>query len=192
MKHLKEMKEKKNQKEISKENQQQPPRMREDFVDKIVDNSAAYARGITRKTLAEAAAKIGATVDEVNAWQAYMDESLWTFKDGSKVNWRNFRRSLRMWHKVEVNMRRDRLRREAARKAWATRFDSTTEIAKKSAEIAHQAGKDPSLWALCRERCALASACGCKRGVRVPPDRQLPRPHRPEECPHFTERNDVA
>ena len=62
MKHLKEMKEKKNQKEISKEkiskeNQQQPPRMREDFVDKIVDNSAAYARGITRKALAEAARK---------------------------------------------------------------------------------------------------------------------------------------
>ena len=57
MKQLKEMKEKKNQKEISKENQQQPPRMREDFVDKIVDNSAAYPRGITRKTLAEAARK---------------------------------------------------------------------------------------------------------------------------------------
>ena len=113
MKHLKEMKEKKNQKEISKENQQQPPRMREDFVDKIVDNSAAYARGITRKALAEAAAKIGATVDEVNAWQAYMDESLWTFKDGSKVNWRNFRRSLRMWHMIEEKMRKERLEHAA-------------------------------------------------------------------------------
>ena len=57
MKQLKETKEKKNQKERSKENQQQPPRMREDFVDKIVDNSAAYPRGITRKALAEAARK---------------------------------------------------------------------------------------------------------------------------------------
>ena len=87
--------------------------MREDFVDKIVDNSAAYARGITRKALAEAAAKIGATVDEVNAWQAYMDESLWTFKDGSKVNWRNFRRSLRMWHMIEEKMRKERLEHAA-------------------------------------------------------------------------------
>ena len=58
MKHLKEMKEKKNQKEISKENPPPPhPRAREDFVDKIVDNSAAYPRGITRKALAEAARK---------------------------------------------------------------------------------------------------------------------------------------
>ena len=57
MKQLKETKEKKNHKERSKENQQQPPRMREDFVDKIVDNSAAYPRGITRKALAEAARK---------------------------------------------------------------------------------------------------------------------------------------
>ena len=80
---LKENKEKKNQ----KENTQQTHRLSPDsFVDKIVYNSTAWKRGITRKLLAEAANVIGMSADEVNAWQRFMDESGWCFTNGRPVN----------------------------------------------------------------------------------------------------------
>ena len=192
MKHLKEMKEKKNQKEISKENHHHHhPRAREEGIDidAITMVPSAYNRGITQKLLKETADKIGMSAQEVNGWLNYMDECGWRFKSDNKVNYVNFRRSLRMWHKMEDKIREERIESAAV--------DNSSEAAKrlersKLATLGMKAKNDPSLWALCRERCALASACGCKRGVRVPPDRQLPRPHRPEECPHFTERSDVA
>ena len=86
MNELKENKEKKDQKENTREKQQPPPRTREVFVDDIVHNPTAWKRGITRKLLAEAANVIGMSADEVNAWQRYMDESGWYFTNGRPVN----------------------------------------------------------------------------------------------------------
>ena len=192
MKHLKEMKEKKNQKEISKENQQQQhPRAREGEVDinAILMVPSAYNRGITRKDLKATANLVGMSAQEVNEWQKYMVACGWRFTTGVKVNCINFRRSLRMWHMIEEKMRKERMESAAV--------DNSSEAAmrlerSKLATLGMKAKNDPSLWALCRERCENSDTCGCKCGVKVPPDRQLPRPHRPEECPHFKERNDVA
>ena len=104
MNELKENKEKKNQKENTRENQQQHQASGHILVENLVHNSTAWKRGITRLMLAEAATCIGMTADEVNAWQKYMDESGWTFKDGTQLNWRNYRRPLRMWHMRELQI----------------------------------------------------------------------------------------
>ena len=187
MNHLKEREKKKNQKEQEKENHHHhPARAREVFIDRIVDNSTAYARGITRKDLAAAAEKIGASADEVNAWLAFMDEAGWIFKDCDKVNYKNFRRSLRMWHKTEERMKSERGESDAVHDRETRQFDT------KTAALVKKAKSDSTLWALCRESCANCGKHGCTRGVLVPPDRQLPRPCRPEECPKFTERKDVV
>lgn len=192
MKQLKEKNEKKNQKELRKENHHHHhPRAREEGIDidAITMVPSAYSRGITPKLLKETADKIGMSAQEVNAWLDYMDGCGWRFKSDNKVNYVNFRRSLRMWHKTEEKIREERMQNAAV--------DNSGEAAKrlvrsKLATLGMKAKNDPSLWALCRERCENSDTCGCKRGVTIPPDRQQPRPHRPEECPYFRERIDVA
>ena len=144
-------------------------------------------RGITRKDLKATANLVGMSAQEVNEWQKYMVACGWRFATGVKVNCINFRRSLRMWHKIEDKIREERMAHAAV--------DNSSEAAKrlersKLATLGMKAKNDPSLWALCRERCANSDTCGCKRGVKVPPDRQLPRPHRPEECPYYLARKD--
>ena len=192
MKHLKEKNEKKNQKEIRKENPPPPhPRAREEGIDlnDIERVPTAYDRGITRWHLKQAADVIDMTADEVNEWQEYMVACDWRFASGAHVTSINFRRSLRMWHKMEDIIRAERFgqapveyRAAAAEKQLKNKVQGLMKIAK----------INPALWALCRERCENSDTCGCKCGVKIPPDRQVPRPHRPEECPHFKERNDVA
>ena len=192
MKHLKEMKEKKNQKETSKENPPPPhPRAREGEVDinAILMVPSAYNRGITRKDLKATANLVGMSAQEVNEWQKYMVACGWRFTTGVKVNCINFRRSLRMWHRMEDIIRAERMgrtavdiRNEAVERQEKSKLKGLAQLAK----------VNPSLWALCRERCANSDTCGCKCGIKVPPDLQLPRPHRPEECPHFMERIEVA
>ena len=196
MKQLKEKNEKKNQKEIRKENPPPPhPRAREEGIvlvsdlNEIESRPSAYRRGILRTDLKDAANKIGMSAAEVNAWQHYMEEVAWRFTTGTRINYLNFRRSLRMWHKIEDKICEERMQNAAV--------DNNSEAAKrlersKLATLGMKAKNDPSLWALCRERCENSDTCGCKRGVTVPPDRQLPRPHRPEECPYFRERIEVA
>ena len=146
-------------------------------------------RGITRKDLKATANLVGMSAQEVNEWQKYMVACGWRFATGVKVNCINFRRSLRMWHMIEEKMRKERtehaavdIRNEAVERQEKSKLKGLAQLAK----------VNPSLWALCRERCENSDTCGCKRGVTIPPDRQLPRPHRPEECPHFTERMEVA
>ena len=150
---------------------------------------SAYNRGITRKDLKATANLVGMSAQEVNEWQKYMVACGWRFATGVKVNCINFRRSLRMWHMIEEKIREERLEHAAVdiRNEAADR-----QVKSKLKGLAQLAKLDPSLWALCRERCENSETCGCKRGVKVPPDRQLPRPHRPEECPHFMERIEVA
>ena len=161
-------------------------RARNGFAAEIRVDSSAEKNGISRKLLVDAAVKIGSTANEVNAWLAFMDESGWTFKDGSTVNWRNFRRSLRMWHKIEERMKSERGKSDAVHDRETRQFDT------KTATLVKKAKSDSTLWALCRESCANCGEHGCRRGVLVPPDHQLPRPCRPEECPKFTERKEVV
>ena len=166
---------------------------RGEVVDKSVDKSVrledidysagAFALGIICSDLKFSAEKMGMTAEEVNAWLKYMDEVDWTFTTGDKVNYRNFRRSLRMWHKTEETIRAERKAAIEVREGCP--LPSKDLAAKKMVEIAEQAKTDPSMWALCRERCANACECGCRRGFRIPPDRHLPRPYTPEECPKF-------
>lgn len=189
MLHLKEREKKKNQKEQEKENQQQHrvcARARNDFAAEIHVNSSAENNGISRRLIADAALKIGSTAAEVNAWLVFMDESGWMFKDGSTVNWRNFRRSLRMWHKTEERMQSERGEAAAVHDREARQFNT------KTAALVKKAKSDSTLWALCRESCANCGEHGCRRGVLIPPNHQLPRPCRPEECPKFTERKEVV
>jgi len=185
MNQLKENKEKKNQKEETRENQQQHQPSGQVRIEDIVRNPTAWKRGISRLSLYAAANVIGMTADEVNAWQRYMDESGWTFRNGEAVNWRNFRRPLRMWHKREEQIQEKRMRREANRKALVDRNDKSRVLARKAAELAVKARQDAAMWALCQDRCANAEGCGCRRGVRIPPDRQVPRQCQPEECPYY-------
>ena len=98
--------------------------------------------------------------------------------------WRNFRRSLRMWHEVEVRSNaRCQRRAPSAERAEVLRKAADAERQRKMFEDAAK----PESWALCRERCAFAEACGCAKKHTIPP--QL-RPHQipPEECPDFVKK----
>ena len=192
MNELKEKNERKNQRKTRKENQQQQPRAREEVkASDIESRPSAHVRGITRKDLAEAANIIHMPASEVNEWQHYMRECGWRFKTGACVNWLNFRRSLRMWHKVEEQIRiEDReiggIRPNAADLAEKQRHDKVDELIRK-------ARTDASLWALCKERCwnANKNGIGCLCGIEIPPDRDPERPIPPEQCYSFLSRKVV-
>lgn len=181
MNSLREKNEEKKQEKIRKENQQQQPRAREAVLislDDIKPVARAIDNGITRVEIKECADKIGMTAKEVNEWLEYMDQVGFRFTNGHAVNGNNFRRSLRMWHKVEVgNSDNQEAGRGESKRA-------TREEIKRVALIA-RAKVDTSLWELCRERCGNAAKCGCRRGVAVPPNMEQPRPFAPEECEHF-------
>ena len=188
---LKEREKKKNQKEQEKENQQPHPRARGRRVsvasaDEIESRPSAYVRGILCHDLMVAANKIGMSAAEVNAWQRYMEEVDWRFTTGTRINFLNFRRSLRMWHRTEERMMLERGESGEVREREARQLNT------KTAALVRQSKNDPSFWALCRESCANCGEHGCTCGVAIPPDRQLPRPHRPEECPEFDARKEAV
>ena len=189
MKQLKEKNEKKNQKELRKENHHHHhPRAREEGIDidAITMVPSAYSRGITPKLLKETADKIGMSAQEVNAWLNFMDECGWRFKSDNKVNYVNFRRSLRMWHKIEDKIREERIESDVVRKP------ESRVLYLKTAALVQKSKNDPSFWALCRESCEHCGEHGCTLGIVIPPDRQVPRPHRPEECSKFDARKEVV
>jgi hypothetical protein len=186
---LKEREKRKNQREEERENQQPQLRAREGRVfvadlNEIESRPSAHVRGITRIDLKEAANKTRMSAAEVNAWQRYMEEVGWRFSTGTCINWCNFRRSLRMWHKTE-----DRLRSERGESAAVERQSIQD---RKVAKLTLLAKRDPSIWGLCRESCANCGEHGCALGVAIPPDRQVPRPHPPQECPKFAERKEAV
>ena len=177
---LKENEEKRSRKEEREKQQQQHQQQQQRARDGLkIDmlSSQALDRGMTHKDLVDAARVIGMSAREVNAWLKYMDSVGWAFSNGAPVTWRNYRRPLRMWHLTE---RRMRIERNCA--------DSTTEeaSAKKLEELRSAAAK-PESWALCRERCAFAEACGCAKKHTIPPQLR-PRPIPPEECADFAAR----
>ena len=128
----------------------------------------------------------GMTTDEVKAWIGYMDEVGYLFATGQQVNRRNFRRSLRMWHKKNEEM--------AGTRHMANRFgglgQNIEEMERIKAKIAAdkhaKAMAADDAWILCKERCAEFNADGCIQCKHwsVPPQlRERPIP--PEECCWF-------
>jgi hypothetical protein len=189
---LKEAKEKKHQeKKEKKTTTTASARAREGGVNvlEISNSPSAYSRGILRGDLKSAADAIGATADEVNAWLRYQDEVGWRYKSGVFINVLNYRRSLRMWHKVEERLLEERLTRRG--RVVGESYSADVRTRERVAALEKKALEDPAMWTLCRERCANCGAAGCECGVKVPPDRQFPRPCRPEECSRFAERGDA-
>jgi hypothetical protein len=186
---LKENEEKRSRKE-ERENQQQQQRLATPSpvcpVDKSVDNRRranimhhAWERGITRNDLHAAAEKIGMSAAEVGDWLEYMDDNGWTLRDGVRVNGRNFRRPLRMWHKVQEQIDK----REAKRSQNRREHRRKQEEAERLRLLQKEAAK-PSSWQLCNERCAFAEVCGCAKKHLIPPQlRSYPIP--PQDCDGF-------
>ena len=130
----------------------------------------------------------GMTQDEVVGWIEYMDSVDYRFTDGKKVNRRNFRRSMRMYHMVENQLRS---KQEAeARKAKENERVDYEALAKERAEAKRrEKAKDPREWEMCKERCANCLEGGGCPAFRVPP--QLREwPLNAEECPGFARRDD--
>ena len=148
--------------------------------------------GITPHVLTAAAEQIGMSFAEVNDWLKYMNDVNWTFGSGAKISWRNFRRSLRMWHVVENHKR---YRHKTSTGNQRGKIDQLREDGLKRQRLAAQSRREsesvkPEAWELCRERCAMYNGgdearCGfCRAGYRTPPQlRERPCP--PEECARF-------
>ena len=150
--------------------------------------SKCWNLGITPLMLVEAADKIGMDDDEVNDWLKYMDEVGWTLTGGDPLTARNFRRPLRMWHKMQCRV-------EASQSRGMGRIDQLREDGLKRQRQAARKRREsesckPEAWVLCRERCAMYNGgddarCGfCRAGFRTPPQLR-DRPCPPEECPRF-------
>ena len=166
---------------------------RELLVDNSVDNAKtldalhhAWERCILTKDLLDAARKIGMSAAELRAWLAYMEDVGWTLKGGDKVNSRNFRRPLRMWHVIGLD-------RAARHNRTLTKTEREAKRREEEAKRKREAiAKDPKSWILCQERCAnYIPGQGCKCGVKIPPahqERQIP----PEDCPHFISNGEEA
>ncbi|MBR3221481.1 MAG: hypothetical protein IKF72_04545 [Kiritimatiellae bacterium] len=186
---LKENEEKRSRKE-ERENQQQqqrpatpsscgPYKSAEDARRADLLNSA-WNCGIVRRDLDDVAAKIGMDEAEVFDWLKYMDEVGWQMSNGQPVNAFNFRRPLRMWHKVQERIDGSKARREQNRREHRQRQEEANQLRR-----AQKVAADPAAWELCRERCANAKERGgCACGVACPPA-HLPRPVPPQECPRF-------
>ena len=192
MNELKENEEKRSRKE-ERERQQQQQRLATPSsccpVDNSVDNNRranllhhAWERGILRRELEAAAENIGMSASEVNDWLEYMENIGWRMSNGHPVNGLNFRRPLRMWHKVQERIDEREERRRQNRREHRAKQEEAERLRRMQ-----KAAAKPESWALCRERCAFAEACGCAKKHTIPP--QL-RPHLipPEECADFAAR----
>lgn len=190
MNELKENEEKRSRKK-ERENQQQQRLATPSPVcpvDKSVDNNRlanllhnAWKRGITRNDLADAAESIGMSAAEVTEWLEYMETIGWRMSNGHPVNGCNFRRPLRMWHKIEerIKARRERRGGSAEREAEKRKAAEVERMRKM-----YEDSKKPASWTLCNERCAFAEACGCAKKHLIPPQlRSYPIP--PQDCDGF-------
>ena len=152
--------------------------------------SGAWQRGITKCDINEAADKIGMPPEEVEEWVKYMTQVGWQFSTGKPINGRNFRRSLRMWHRMEPIVRasyeRIAKRRSSRSAEKAVIEEQMREKQAKQAEASRaEAAKKRENWELCEERCALYHPVyGCCGQIPCPPALAA-RPHPPEECPKF-------
>ena len=170
----------KEERENQQQQQQQHQRAREGLaVHKL--SAEALRHGMTCKDLVAAANAIGMNAGEVNGWLRYMESVGWTFSNGAPVNGRNFRRPLRMWHKIEerINARRERRGGSAEREAEKRRAAEVERMRKM-----YEDSKKPASWTLCNERCAFAENCGCAKKHLIPPQLRS-YPIAPEDCKGF-------
>ena len=141
----------------------------------------AWERGITRNDLEDAAENIGMSAAEVTEWLEYMETIGWRMSNGHPVNGCNFRRPLRMWHKIEerIKARRERRGGSAEREAEKRKAAEVERMRKM-----YEDSKKPASWTLCNERCAFAEVCGCAKKHLIPPQlRSYPIP--PQDCDGF-------
>ncbi len=182
MKEHKESEEKRSRKE-EKENHHHhlsPEPFAIDAVDKSLLREA-WAHGIVRKDVKEAAEDMSISAAEVNDWLNYMHDVKWRLNTDNPVTWRNFRRSLRMWHKIEerIKARRERRGGSAEREAEKRKAAEVERMRKM-----YEDSKKPASWTLCNERCAFAEVCGCAKKHLIPPQlRSYPIP--PQDCDGF-------
>ena len=183
MNSLKEKEEKRSRKE-ERENQQQQQRQAAPLSECGILLEHAWQRGILLKDLESAAKTIGMREDEVSGWLQYMEEVGWKLTTGQFVHYNNFRRSLRMWHKIQQRID-ERMVRSREDRAEARRKKETASQQKKMEKIA----ASPHAWELCKERCANFIDGKCRCGVVCPPAWQLPRSRPPEDCEYFIAKN---
>ncbi len=187
MSELKENEEKRSRKEERENQQQQRLATPSSFchVDKSVDNRRAnllhqaWERGILVSDLHAAAERIGMSAAEVGDWLEYMDDNGWTLRDGVRVNGRNFRRPLRMWHKVQEQIDKRHSRREQNRREHRRKQAEAERL-----RLLQKEAAKPSSWQLCNERCAFAKGCvGCaaEKPYQIPPQLRE-HPIAPEDC----------
>lgn len=100
-------------------------------------------------------------------WYREMVGRGWANTDGSTIDGSNWRPTLKAWYK----------------RATPAELAEAKEIADKAPKTRTTKAED---WTLCLERCANCNGNGCKRGFKVPPDKNPMRSTPPEECPSFT------
>ena len=147
---------------------------------------------IKMQKIYEAALDNRMPLEEANDWVDFMDETGWYLPKGEEVNAKNFRRSLRMWHKSVAKIEAQKaaiLRR--SRRNHVSEVDYDAQAKERANKIRETKAKDPAEWELCRERCTNCLECGGCPSFRIPPQlRERPIP--PEECPGFARRADYV
>ena len=142
------------------------------------------------QTIYEAALDNRMSIEEANDWVDFMDEIGWVHTNGDDIRDKNFRRSLRMWHKSVAKIEAQKaaiLRR--SRRNHVSEVDYDAQAKERANKIREAKAKDPAEWELCRERCTNCLECGGCPCFRIPPQlRERPIP--PEECPGFSRRAD--
>ena len=136
------------------------------------------------------AKRFGKPLDAVDRWVEYEEETGWKFKDETPITPLNFRRSLRMWYKLDMRFTAlavSRLHKRQRRAPMGEDYEEMERIKKQREEKALNAALSaPNAWELCDERCARFNPDGCPkcRHWSIPPQlRERPIP--PEQCPHF-------
>ena len=152
-------------------------------------SSSAKAK-LMRPIALKWAQRFGKPLEAVDRWIKYQEETGWKFKDGTVITPLNFRRSLRMWYKLDMRFTAlaiSRLHKTQRLAQMGCDFEEMERIKKSIAEKKLKAAlSEPNAWELCDERCANFCADGCPKCKHwsIPPQlRERPIP--PEQCPHF-------
>ena len=105
-------------------------------------------------------------------WYGEMTARDWLKTDGGRIDNRNWRPNLKTWWN---HAQKDAAELEAIR----AKFEPRPEQAPRT--------YTPDDWTLCAERCAhCPDGCGCRAGVKTPPQLDPDHPHPPQECPRYT------
>ena len=104
-------------------------------------------------------------------WYGEMTARDWLKTDGGRIDNRNWRPNLKTWWN---HAQKDAAELEAIR----AKFEPRPEQAPRT--------YTPDDWTLCAERCAhCPDGCGCRAGVKTPPQLDPDHPHPPQECPRY-------